>query len=163
MIDVQVNGMAQIIKQLDPKKARAAMVRGMSKSGKDTEGTVKMATPVDTGRLRQSVTSEVRQDGSGVTLVMGSNVEYAKPVEYGAGRLSDAPDSSGNAFFPPPSALAGWAKRHGNLNPFLVARAIFARGGLRPRRMFRSVMESRFFGTVVSTRVLGELRKALGG
>lgn len=39
--------------------------------------------PVDTGRLRSSITHEVGRDGEGLVGTVGSNVEYAPYVEFG--------------------------------------------------------------------------------
>lgn len=48
------------------------------------EGTAKRLAPVDTGRLRASIESEVRQVASHVVEGhVGTNVEYAEDVEFG--------------------------------------------------------------------------------
>jgi hypothetical protein len=47
--------------------------------GLQAEGYTALRTPVDTGRLRDSFTHEVKGD----TVFIGSNVEYASPVEFG--------------------------------------------------------------------------------
>ncbi|MGK3946155.1 hypothetical protein ABK046_48370, partial [Streptomyces caeruleatus] len=62
---------------------------------------------------------------------------------------------------PPPSALAGWAARHG-LNPYAVAKAIAKRGGLRPRRFFRDALELPSFAAAVSEFVTDAINKVLG-
>lgn len=43
----------------------------------------KRLCPVDTGRLRSSITEELRHDGEGLVEVVGTNVEYAAFVELG--------------------------------------------------------------------------------
>ena len=45
------------------------------------EGLVKKATPVKTGRLKSSITSQI----SGEKASVGTNVQYASFVEYGRG------------------------------------------------------------------------------
>lgn len=45
--------------------------------GTDAEGFVSMLTPVDTGRLRNSITHEVGEN----EVIVGTNVEYAEEVE----------------------------------------------------------------------------------
>lgn len=40
--------------------------------------------PVDTGRLRASITSRIEDEGEQVVGVIGTDVEYAVHVEYGA-------------------------------------------------------------------------------
>jgi HK97 gp10 family phage protein len=77
----------------------------------------KINAPVDTGRLRASITPEVRVQGRTVQGVVGSNVIYAPFVELGT-----------RPHWPPPGALATWAARHGFSSEFLVRRAIGLRG-----------------------------------
>ena len=52
----------------------------ISNMGLRFEALAKKATPVDTGRLRASITT---QDQQGMSYVVGTNVEYAEYVEYG--------------------------------------------------------------------------------
>lgn len=89
-----------------------------------------LLAPVDTGRLRASITSEIRQPvGTGDVLgVVGSNVEQAAPMELGA-----------KPHWPPRAALETWAQRHG-INVFVVMRAI-AKKGLKPRRYLQGAVE----------------------
>lgn len=53
------------------------------------EGYAKINCPVDTGRLRNSITHE-RNDAEGQVQI-GSNVEYATFVEYGTSRMKAQP------------------------------------------------------------------------
>ena len=64
-----------------------ATERGLEKIGLVAEGYAKKLTPVDTGRLRNSITHEV--DGNDVYI--GSNVEYAPYVELGTTRQKAQP------------------------------------------------------------------------
>ncbi len=91
----------------------------------------KTLAPVDTGRLRASITPEIRRSGTAgkdVTGVVGSNVKYAAAMELGS-----------RPHWPPISALEVWAKRHG-VSPYLVARAI-ARRGTKARRFLQTAFE----------------------
>lgn len=58
-----------------------ALVTAMEEVGLVAEGYAKRACPVDTGRLRNSITHIVRPDEDSVYI--GTNVEYAPCVEYG--------------------------------------------------------------------------------
>jgi len=78
------------------------------------------AAPVDTGRLRGSITPTVEMRAKEMLGVVGSNVIYAPFVEYGT-----------RPHWPPPGALATWARRHG-VPEFVIARAI-ARYGTKPQ------------------------------
>lgn len=76
------------------------------------ERSAKINVPVDTGRLRASITPEVRQRWPKIQGVVGSNVHHAAYVETGT-----------RAHWPPPGALAVWARRHG-MPEYLVRRSI---------------------------------------
>jgi len=56
-----------------------ARERSLEKIGLVAEGYAKKACPVDTGRLRNSITHEVDDKD----VYIGSNVEYAPHVEFG--------------------------------------------------------------------------------
>ena len=47
--------------------------------------------PVDTGRLRSSITHEIGQDGQGLLATIGTNVEYAPYVELGTRNMVAQP------------------------------------------------------------------------
>jgi hypothetical protein len=85
------------------------------------ERRAKTLVPVDTGHLRRSITNQVTASPMLVTTTIGTNVPYARAVEFGRG--------AGKT--PPPSApIAAWLGRHGG-DPgaaFVVARAIGRRG-----------------------------------
>jgi len=147
--DWSVSGL-DFAKTLNPQAATAAMKKGMSKGVKVIANQVKAETPVDTGRLRASVTDEVREMGDEIVGVVGSNVDYARYVEEGT-----APH------WPPVAALEKWGNRHG-IPAFLVARAI-AKNGTKAHRMFGRVLESPFIAGVVQRYVGEELRKAIWG
>lgn len=160
MFDVQVKGL-ESLKILDGKKVNEAIERGMRRAVLVGERQVKLETPVDTGRLRASVTNDVRREGRDILGVLGSNVEYAPAMEFGTGTRSDGVGGSGTPHFPPPAALNLWGKRHGfgENAGFIIARAIARAGGLRPRRMFRKVIESRHFQNLTEHHITLELKR----
>lgn len=47
--------------------------------------------PVDTGRLRSSITNEIGEDGDGLVATIGTNVEYAPYVELGTSKMAAQP------------------------------------------------------------------------
>lgn len=51
----------------------------------------KQLCPVDTGRLRASISWRMERDGDQVVGVVGTNVEYAAYVELGTRRMSARP------------------------------------------------------------------------
>lgn len=110
------------------------MVNAFKQATMIVERDAKIFAPVDTGRLRASISSDIRVVQSGpfgkeVQGVVGSNVSYSPFMELGTGIFVGRP-----RYFPPPEALEVWARRHGIASGFIVARAIFRRGGLRGRK-----------------------------
>ena len=64
-----------------------ATARGLEKVGLVAEGYAKAKAPVDTGRLRNSISHEVNEQD----VYIGSNVEYAPYVELGTARQKARP------------------------------------------------------------------------
>lgn len=71
---------------------REQAILGLQAIGQEAEGFAKDECPVDTGRLRNSISNEVDTDE--VAVYVGTNVEYAPYVEFG-----DAKHTTGNAHF----------------------------------------------------------------
>jgi hypothetical protein len=57
----------------------------MHRQGEKVRNAARRNAPVDTGRLRGSITSEMRRDGNRVTVRIGSNLPYAVYTEEGTG------------------------------------------------------------------------------
>lgn len=92
------------------------MLNGMRRATLIVQTDAKRLAPVDTGRLRSSITPDVRVEGKRVIGVVGSNVLYAPYLETGT-----------RPHWPPEAALETWARRHGT-TAYVVARAIGRRG-----------------------------------
>lgn len=67
----------------------AAVLRALEQIGMAAEGYAKDLCPVDTGNLRNSITHVV--DESDWSVYIGSNVEYAAPVELGTVKQAAQP------------------------------------------------------------------------
>lgn len=89
----------------------------------------KINAPVDTGRLRASITPEVTAQGETIQGVVGSNVTYAPYMELGT-----------RPHWPPLAALEVWARRH-HTSAFLVARSI-ALHGTAPREFLQKSFDA---------------------
>ena len=105
--------------------------RALQKSAIVVTSEAKRGTPVDTGRLRASVSNVVDASPIPRFATVGTNVAYARYVHDGRmpGRM------------PPPNALATWARRHGGQNPFVLARTS-ARRGIKAKPFLREAMTS---------------------
>lgn len=122
----------------DLRQLSGAFGRFLNRVAITIQGYARKRAPVDTGRLRNSIGIEIDSSIPPIWAKIGTNVNYARPMEYGTGKLSDDPASAHAAHFPPSGALDVWAKRHGIAGGgFVVARAIGRRGGLKPRRYLR--------------------------
>lgn len=66
-----------------------AIARALEAIGIQAEGDAKALCPVDTGRLRNSITHTI--DASDNTAVIGTNVEYASYVHNGTSRTKAQP------------------------------------------------------------------------
>lgn len=92
------------------------MVLAMRNATMMISRSAKINAPVDTGRLRASITPSVESTADSIKGIVGSNVKYAPYVELGT-----------RPHWPPIGALETWARSHGT-SAFLVARAIARRG-----------------------------------
>lgn len=150
-------------------KAVAAMLQGLLKGALLIEGRAKRRCTVDRGRLRSSIThSNLLRRGDALVVHVGTNVSYARFVEFGtgpAGRASRLTDTAREAMrelgyehgptggFPPIDELRGWAQRRGILKGleeeeadavvFAIARSIRARGTPAQPFLFPAFEESR--------------------
>lgn len=70
-----------------PAAFRRVQDRFLPKAGQMVEGSAKLRVPVDTGRLRASITNRIDGDRA----IIGTNVEYAPYVEYGTRRSRAQP------------------------------------------------------------------------
>ena len=76
---VEANNARQIASAMND-----AMAAALEEIGLSAERFAKAETPVDTGRLRNSMTHALEMDEKAV--YVGTNVEYAAPVELGTSR-----------------------------------------------------------------------------
>ena len=60
-----------------------AVPKALFKVGQRVANRAKQLCPVDTGRLRDSITADLQHEPEGYVVAVGSNVEYAPFVEFG--------------------------------------------------------------------------------
>jgi HK97 gp10 family phage protein len=80
----------QKIKELE-KSADKELRKVVEKSSVHVERQAKRICPVDTGRLRSSITHEVKSQDNKHQGRIGTNVEYAPAVEFGTGKQKAQP------------------------------------------------------------------------
>ncbi len=126
---IELRGARRLIEKVNDPRLIAEPVRTFfHQASVAVAGEVRERTPVNTGRLRNSITNEVDRRRVPLFAKVGTNVSYARFVEEGS-----------RPHWPPLSALQPWARRHGfpagRAGAFLVARAI-SRRGTKPHKMF---------------------------
>ncbi len=80
---IYIHGLDELIKRMGEAKVQRAAARRMKEAVQIVEREAKHRAPVDTGRLRASITNDVREMGSEIQGVVGSNVLYAPYQEFG--------------------------------------------------------------------------------
>ncbi len=84
LVEVQENNAEQVEAAMDKAIAKALTMIGLK-----AEGNAKAICPVDTGRLRNSITNAIDMEANAVYI--GTNVEYAPDVELGTVRMHPHP------------------------------------------------------------------------
>jgi len=72
----------ELVNKLDSNMAKATAI---------VERQAKEDCPVDTGRLRSSITGKQEREGDKIIGIVGTNVEYAPHVEYGTAKTPAQP------------------------------------------------------------------------
>lgn len=139
-IQYEVKGLDELLARIADPAVFQPLTRRMEMAAITIENAAKTNAPVDTGRLRASITHQVTSDVDYVEARIGPNVTYGAYMEYGTGRLTDFPGGGKGSHWPPGAALDVWASRHGFASGYQVARIIGKRGGLAPRRYLRNAL-----------------------
>lgn len=84
LVEVQENNVEQVEAAMDKAIAKALTMIGLK-----AEGNAKAICPVDTGRLRNSITNAIDTEANAVYI--GTNVEYGPHVELGTSRRNPHP------------------------------------------------------------------------
>lgn len=146
VIKVDVDAAALIRKLRDDRFAREPLRQALVQIGRHGENEAKNRAPVDSGRLRASITHQVDDQPLMLSVDIGvigprGTLDYAKYMEFGTGLVHDHPNWPRRAHVVSPKHLMNWGPvRRGLVSPG-IARLITRRGGLRPRRYLRSVLE----------------------
>jgi len=85
---VEINGAA--LTELFESPA-GEVARDLQRRALQVDRAAKQLCPVDPGRLRSSITNEIGQDGQGLVVTIGTNVEYAPYVELGTSKMAAQP------------------------------------------------------------------------
>lgn len=89
-IEIEADNTEEVIKAL-----KGAYQRGLEAIGQQAEGYAKGLVPVDTGRLRASITHKTINNDE----YIGTNVDYAPYVEFGTGEYAENGGRKGGWFY----------------------------------------------------------------
>ena len=104
-IDIEIQGLKETQKEMErivTDLRGEPFLNGMRRATLLVQRDAKKKAPVDTGRLRTSITPEVRWQGNTAIGVVGSDVKYAPFVELGT-----------RPHFVPAKYIGVWTSRHG--------------------------------------------------
>jgi len=152
-IKMDVDAAALIRRLKDDRFAREPLRKALTEIGMRGETESKRRAPVDKNRLRAGITHNVSSEPLMMSVDIGvigkaGELPYAKYMEYGTGLMHDHPNWPRKRHTMSPSMLANW----GPVEQGLVSAAavvfgtkrpgINRRGGLRPRRYLRGMLEA---------------------
>lgn len=86
---IRFEGLNAILERLENVADISQVEAALGKACALVERSAKQKAPKDTGELRRSITSEIRQDADGVKGVVFTPLEYAPYVEYGTGLFAE--------------------------------------------------------------------------
>jgi HK97 gp10 family phage protein len=119
-VSVEITNLPEVVAALNgfARRERDKAEREVRRAAMNVHNEAKRRVPKDLGRLSNSITYEI--SGDGLTATVGTNLEYAREIEFGrrAGSM------------PPPGVLLGWMKRKG-IDPsleFVIRRKIAEKG-----------------------------------
>lgn len=89
---MEIEGLSEIIGRIDSLVDIPGIESAMGKCVALVERSAKQKAPKDTGALRNSITSEVKSDGTDIVGIVFTPLEYAPYVEYGTGLFAENGD-----------------------------------------------------------------------
>lgn len=90
MADVEIVDNRDALRELFD-SPQGPLAKDLQRRAISVERTAKRLCPVDTGRLRSSITNELASDRGGLYADVGTNVEYGVYVELGTSRAAAQP------------------------------------------------------------------------
>jgi len=88
-MSIQVEGADALIERLESMVDEDTIRRALGRVCALVERSAKQKAPKGTGELRRSISSEIRQDGEGLTGVVFTPLYYAPYIEFGTGLFAE--------------------------------------------------------------------------
>ncbi len=91
MSNGNINGVSNLLKKLDALDVDSKKVlrQSIGKNIKMVQGEAKLLCPTDTGGLRNSIITNVKETDKAITATVSTNMEYAPYVEFGTGKKGE--------------------------------------------------------------------------
>jgi HK97 gp10 family phage protein len=90
-LDARIEGLDDFLRKLKPEQLLEPFKTLLLKSAISIEGESKLNAPVDTGRLRASITHDMDASALPLWAKVGTNVEYAPYQEFGTSKMAAHP------------------------------------------------------------------------
>lgn len=90
MSSIKIEGIEKVMKKLNKLEDADAAKAAVGQACALVERSAKQKAPKDTGNLRGSIQSEVREGADGIEGVIFTPLEYAPYVEYGTGLFAES-------------------------------------------------------------------------
>lgn len=90
---VRLKGLDKFLKHIDgmDKRLSSSVKQAVTQNALEMEAKAKNLVPVDTGHLRRSISTEVKETSNSISAEVGTNVEYGIYVEFGTSTQPEQP------------------------------------------------------------------------
>lgn len=91
MSDLSIENIDKLLNKIDKLGGNSTSIlkKSVNKQINFVKGEAKLLCPVDSGRLKNSITGVVKDTSTGISGTVSTNVEYAPYVEFGTGQKGE--------------------------------------------------------------------------
>lgn len=89
-MSIEVDGLQEVLRRLEEVADKNKYKQALGRACAVVERTAKEKAPKDSGALRRSIASEVRDSGQDLEGIIFTPLEYAPYVEYGTGLFAES-------------------------------------------------------------------------
>ena len=89
-MSIELEGINELLSSLEELRSLDNIEDALGKACALVERSAKQKAPKDTGKLRRSITSKVKSNGSDIQGVVYTPLEYAPYVEFGTGLFAES-------------------------------------------------------------------------
>ena len=89
-MSIEVDGLQEVLRRLEKVADKDKYKQALGRACAVVERTAKEKAPKDSGALRRSIASEVRDSGQDLEGIIFTPLEYAPYIEYGTGLFAES-------------------------------------------------------------------------